>query len=115
MTGSKMKSMIFAAVTATMVFTVRASLAETRWERHHPRRDQVNDRLENQSRRIRDGREDGLLTSGQARQLRAEDRDIRDQERLYSRLDGGHISKAEQGVLNQEQNRVSRQIYNDEH
>jgi hypothetical protein len=115
MKGSRTKSTILAGVTATMLFTATASFAETRWERHHPRRDQVNDRLENQSRRIRDGREDGLLTRGQARQLRAEDRNLGDQERLYSRLDGGHISRAEQGVLNQEENRVSRQIYNDEH
>jgi hypothetical protein len=115
MKESRTKSMILGGVTATLLFTATASFAETRWERHHPRRDQVNDRLENQSRRIRDGREDGLLTRGQTRQLRAEDRNLREQERLYSRLDGGHISKAEQGVLNQEENRVSRQIYNDEH
>jgi small-conductance mechanosensitive channel len=98
-----------------MLFTATASFAETHWEQHHPRRDQVNERLENQSRRIRDGREDDLMSRSQARQLRVEDRNIRDQARLYSRLDGGHISKAEQGVLNQEENRVSHQIYNDEH
>ncbi len=29
-----------------------AAFAETQWERNHPRRDQVNDRLANQNRRI---------------------------------------------------------------
>lgn len=63
----------------------------------------------------RDGREDDPLTRAKARHLRSEDGNFRAEERLYSRLDRGHIPRAEQGVLNQEENRVSRQIYNEEH
>jgi hypothetical protein len=44
-----------AAIALSIAFTgitVVTATAETKWERNHPRRDQVNDRLENQNRRI---------------------------------------------------------------
>jgi hypothetical protein len=41
-----------------------ASNAETRWERNHPRRDQVNDRLENQNQRINQEYREGRNYTG---------------------------------------------------
>jgi hypothetical protein len=37
-------------------------------------------------------------------------RQIRQEERLMASQDGGHITKAEQKVLNQQENKVSQQI-----
>jgi hypothetical protein len=86
------------------------AIAETRWERNHPRRDQVNDRLENQNRRINQERREGEITKGQAQQLHQEDRAIRNEERTMSKFNNGHITPAEQKALNQQENAVSKQI-----
>jgi hypothetical protein len=84
--------------------------AETKWERNHPRRDQVNDRLENQNRRINRELREGEITKGEARQLHSEDRAIRNEERTMSKFNNGHITPAEQKALNQQENAVSKQI-----
>src|SRR5579862_6505919 len=82
---------------------------------HHPRRAEVNGRLGNQYRRINAGVRDGQLTHSEAQQLRSDDRSVRQQERQYARFDDGHISRAEKGVLNQDENQISHQIYTDRH
>jgi len=78
----------------------------------HPRRDQVNDRLENQNKRIKHEVAEGELTKSQAAKLHKEDRQIRQEERLMASQNGGHITKQEQRTLNQQENAVSRQIGN---
>ena len=95
------------------LFAVAASsgaMAETKWERHHPRRDQVNDRLANQNRRVHEERREGELTGAQAASLHAQDAQIRQEERDMASQNGGHITKSEQAVLNQQENRVSKEI-----
>jgi len=80
------------------------------WNAHHPRRHEVNARLNHQNHRITQERKEGELTKGQAMDLRAEDRGIRAQERYDASKDGGHITRAEKAHLNHEENGVSRQI-----
>jgi hypothetical protein len=87
-----------------------AAFAETQWERNHPRRDQVNDRLANQNHRINRELKEGEITQQQARRLHREDHAVRQEERDMAKLNGGHITKGEQKVLNQQENAVSRQI-----
>jgi len=99
--------------TTLAVFTVGmagSAFAENAWERAHPRRDQVNDRLEHQNSRINQAYRDGELTRGQARQLHREDHRIRREERYMAAMNGGHITRGEQRVLNRQENFVSRQI-----
>ena len=81
----------------------------------HPRRAEVNERLQRQDHRITRDYRDGSISARQADQLRREDHDIRDQERFYGRNDGSHISYGEQAQLNREENGTSRQIYGDAH
>ena len=50
------------------------------------------------------------ISKAQARDLRAEDRGIRAQERFAASRRGGHVTKAQQRRLNREENGVSRQI-----
>jgi transposase len=50
----------------------------------------------------------GLRREAQA--LHREDHRIRHEERKMASLNGGHITRGEQRVLNQQENRVSRQI-----
>jgi len=102
-----------AAIALSMAFTgitMVNAMAETKWERNHPRRNQVNDRLENQNRRINRELREGEITKGEARRLHSEDRAIRREERTMSKLNNGHITPAEQKALNQQENAVSRQI-----
>jgi hypothetical protein len=83
--------------------------AET-WNQAHPRRAEVNARLENQNHRINQERREGEITRGQARAIHAEDHAIRNEERLMARQNGGHITRTERRALNQQENAVSRQI-----
>lgn len=87
-----------------------AMARETRWEQQHPRRAQVNERLENQNRRIRQEVREGEMSHAQAARLHREDRQIRQEERLMASQNGGHITRQEQRTLNQQENAVSRQI-----
>ncbi|GAC1604148.1 MAG: hypothetical protein NVS3B2_09400 [Ramlibacter sp.] len=84
--------------------------ADSAWARAHPRREQVNGRLANQRRRINKEVAEGDLTKAQAAKLHREDRQIRREERLMASQNGGHITRAEQKALNQQENAVSRQI-----
>ena len=89
---------------------VSAASAETQWERNHPRRDQVNDRLANQNRRVNRELKEGEITKQQAHQIHREDHAIRQEERDMAKINAGHIPKGEQKVLNQQENDVSHQI-----
>ncbi|HTC16772.1 MAG TPA: hypothetical protein VK695_13300 [Steroidobacteraceae bacterium] len=83
---------------------------ETQWQKDHPRRTQVNSRLNNQNRRIHNEVKDGQINKAQATQLHSEDHAIRSEERTMASTNGGHITKTEQHALNQQENQVSQQI-----
>jgi Skp family chaperone for outer membrane proteins len=76
----------------------------------HPRRAEVNHRLNAENARINRNLAKGSITPAEAAQLHSEVRGIRAQERLDAAQHGGHITKAEQHQLNQEENAVSREI-----
>jgi hypothetical protein len=84
--------------------------ADTQWQKTHPRREQVNNRLANQNKRIHQERKEGEITKAQAAKLHREDRAIRKEERTMASTNHGHITKAEQKALNQQENQVSKQI-----
>ena len=105
-----LKTAAFVLSFAVLGSTVSAAFAETQWERNHPRRDQVNDRLSNQNRRINKELKEGEITKQQANQLHREDRAIRQDERTMAKFNNGHITKGEQKTLNQQENAVSGQI-----
>ena len=83
---------------------------DTQWQKDHPRREQVNNRLEKQNDRIKKEVKEGDLTSAQAHKLVRKDQKIRQEEHDMASQNGGHITKAEQKVLNQQENAVSKQI-----
>lgn len=104
----RLTTFVFAGLLATGAAS--SAFAETEWEAHHPRRDQVNDRLENQSRRINREYREGEISRGQAHRLHQEDRFIRREERHMASMNGGHITRDEQHALNRQENWVGRQI-----
>ena len=104
---SKILITVFAAAIA---FGLSTSAMAGQWANNHPRRAEVNHRLENQNRRIDKEYKEGEITRGQAQELHHEDHQIRQEERDMASQNGGHITKQEQNTLNQQENGVSRQI-----
>lgn len=86
------------------------AMADTPWQAHHPRREQVNGRLVNQSRRIHREVREGGMSRAQAARLHRADRRIRRQERRMAARNGGYVTRGQQRRLNREENRVSRKI-----
>lgn len=106
-TATRLATLTFAVLLGGMSLS---ALADTAFERNHPRRDQVNDRLETQSHRIRHEVKEGELNQRQAMRLHRADRHIRMEERRFARRPDGAITQAEQARLNRQENRVSRHI-----
>lgn len=104
------KILIMTALSATFAGLAGNAFAETNWQKNHPRRTEVNKRLANQNRRIHNDVKDGDMSKAKAAQLHHEDHQIRQEERDMASQDGGHITKPEQRVLNQQENGVSKQI-----
>lgn len=101
------------ASAAALAQSTPASAQETKkqeWKENHPRRAEVNARLANQNRRIKDEVAEGEMSKAKAAKLHKEDRQIRQEERDMASQNGGHITKQEQKVLNQQENQVSKQI-----
>jgi hypothetical protein len=104
------------AVTAAVAAVALTGLAsnalagETQWQKDHPRRTEVNARLANQNKRINKEVKAGEISKAQAHKLHAEDHAIRQEERTMASTNGGHITKAEQRALNQQENQVSKQL-----
>src|SRR5262249_7813028 len=98
------------AASLTLTALAGNALADTQWEKDHQHREEVNNRLANQNQRIKTERKEGEISKAQARKLHAEDHAIRKEERTMASTNGGHITKAEQKALNQQENQVSRQI-----
>ena len=104
------KATASALVAVFAVGIAGSAMADTQWQKDHPRREQVNNRLKRQNARIRDERKDGDLTKQQAATLHKDDRQIRQEERDMASQNGGHITKQEQRTLNQQENAVSQKI-----
>ena len=78
--------------------------------KNHPRRAQVNHRLNNQNKRIHNEVKEGEMSKTQAAGLHKQDHQIRQEERSMASQNNGHITKQEQKTLNQQENGVSKEI-----
>jgi hypothetical protein len=110
MLNSARKTFTYAAAMISLAALVGAASAQTTWQKNHPRREQVNNRLANQNKRIHNDVKNGTLTKNQAAALHHEDHQVRQEERDMASQNGGHITKPEQHVLNQQENGISNQI-----
>jgi len=93
------------------VFAAANSFAqETQWQKDHPRRVEVNKRLQNQEARIDNKVADGDMSKAKAKKLKKADKQIHQEEKDMAAQNGGHITKQEQKTLNQQENAVSKKI-----
>lgn len=81
--------------------------------RHHPRDPGVNARQHTQHDRIRQGVRSGSLTKSETKNLAAEQRSIRQEERQYK--SDGKMTKEERKDLHQDLNAASKDIYQAKH
>ena len=105
-----LKPFLCAVAAIAVLGTSTASFADTQWQKEHPRREQVNHRLNRQDRRIHTEVKEGEMSHAQAAQLHKDDHQIRQEERDMASQNGTHITKQEQRTLNQQENGVSKQI-----
>ena len=110
MSISVKRSLTLAVTIAVASAVAGSASADTTWQKNHPRREQVNHRLNNQDKRIHNDVKNGTLTKGQAASLHKDDHQVRQEERDMASQNGGHITKSEQKVLNQQENGISKQI-----
>ena len=75
----------------------------------------INQRKENQQDRIANGVQDGQLTPGETRKLENKESDLNHEEHDMRKLDNGHLTAADRATLNQQQNKLSNNIYQDKH
>ena len=108
--GALLASCALAGFAQTAPAAAAPAAKKEEWREKHPRRAQVNARLANQHRRIRDEVKEGDMSKAKAAKLHREDHQIRQEERDMAAQNGGHVTKAEQRVLNQQENQVSKQI-----
>jgi hypothetical protein len=75
----------------------------------------INQRKENQQDRIANGIQSGQLTAGETRNLEKKESAINGEERDMRKLDNGHLTAVDRATLHQQQNTVSKDIYQDKH
>ena len=110
MSNSKRSTLTFAATLVALAALAGTASAEDTWQKNHPRRTEVNQRLSNQNKRVNADVKNGTMTQAQANAVHHEDHQVRQEERDMASQNGGHITKGEQKVLNQQENGISNQI-----
>ena len=81
------------------------------WRQMHPRRTEVNHRLADENLRIHRDVAQGDITAQEAARLHSDVHSVRSQERFDGSLNDGHITKAQQRALNQDETDIRKQIY----
>ena len=81
----------------------------------HPRVNEVNQREENQQKRIANGINKGSLNAHETANLERREASVQKQEQADMAKHNGHLTKAEQRQLNRRQDRISHSIYKDKH
>lgn len=99
-----------AAITVALSGFAMTAGAQSTWDKEHPRRAEVNNRLSNQKRAIHNDVKNGTMTKQQAGALHRDDAQIRQEERDMASQNNGHITKSEQRTLNQQEDAVKSQI-----
>lgn len=104
-----MAATLFVGFTA---FTMNASAQNGNFDKTHPRRAEVNGRLNNQNARVDNKVANGKMSNGEAAKIHSQDHAIHREEKRDAATNHGHITKAEQTHINHQQNQVSKEIKN---
>lgn len=105
-------NLLTAAVAFVAIMLATSASAQEKFDKTHPRRAQVNSRLNNQNARVDNKVDNGKMSKGEAAKIHGQDHAIRKEERRDAAANGGHITKAEQKHINHQENKVSKEIKN---
>jgi hypothetical protein len=75
----------------------------------------VNERQQNQQKRIGEGVENGSLSSTEAARVEKQESRIHKEVKTERAANGGSLTPAERAQVNRQQNRESRRIYRQKH
>jgi hypothetical protein len=75
----------------------------------------IQQRKENQQDRIANGIQSGQLTAGETKNLETKEAGLNKEEKNMRAADNGKLTSADRTKLNNQQNRLSNQIYQDKH
>src|SRR5579864_1604852 len=75
----------------------------------------INQRKENQQDRIANGVASGQLTAGETANLERKESNVNKEENLMRSENNGKLTGADRKAINQQQNQLSNQIYQDKH
>ena len=78
--------------------------------KNHPRRAEVNHRMDHQYQRIHHKMKSGEMNRRVAHHLQHREHQIRKEERRMASRHGGHITRHEQQRLNHQENHLNRKI-----
>jgi hypothetical protein len=103
------------AVSVGALFSFFLQSANALPPKRHPRVREVNKRFENQQHRIARGVGNGSLTQAEAANLEAKETALKVEERTFRAEHNGHLTAGETKQLNQQENHLSKQIYQQKH
>ncbi len=98
------KSFLLCAATAALIIPASAQTSQS-----------INDRKENQQDRIANGVQSGELTAGETKHIEKKEGELNQEEHDMRKLDNGHLTAADKATLNQQQNKLSSDIYKQKH
>jgi hypothetical protein len=75
----------------------------------------IKKRAENQQDRIAQGVQSGQLTAGETARLERKESALNHETRDMRKLDGGKLTAKDRATVNQQQNKLSKQIYGQKH
>ncbi len=108
------RMLIAASLVLSGLSAIPAEAEARGWQRSHPARTHINHRIARQQVRITRQVRQGDMSRPEARGLRQDLHDVRQQERAYARANAnnGHLTGAQARDLNQQLNQTSQQIRN---
>ena len=102
----KLRNLVIAATGLALAASAGAASAATTWQIHHPRRVEVNHRLDHLRRDVRFDRRTDRISPMKAHHLDARLHRIRLQERGMAAEHDSHITRREQARLNRQETGV---------
>lgn len=106
---------IYLGVLATLALTAASALAQTTANGTPITGKTIQQRKENQQKRIGNGVKNGSLTPRETAHLEKKEAKINREERRDRAANGGKLTAGEKQKINHQQNKVSKQIYKDKH
>src|SRR5580698_110836 len=109
----QLKSVFFTATLASLMLPAVAQTGQPTADPAKPAT--INQRKENQQDRIANGVGSGELTAGETSNLEKKESNLNKEEKFMRSEDNGKLTGADRKAINQQQNQLSNQIYQDKH